>query len=61
MQMLNMRAVIEIDLNEIKEPILCAPNDPDDARLLSEVANSKIDEVFIGSLHDQYWVFPCGG
>lgn len=42
-------AVIDIDLNEIKEPILCAPNDPDDARLLSEVANTKIDEVFVGS------------
>lgn len=42
-------AVIEIDLNEIKEPILCAPNDPDDARILSDVAGTKIDEVFIGS------------
>jgi aconitate hydratase 2 / 2-methylisocitrate dehydratase len=42
-------AVIEIDLADIKEPILCAPNDPDDARLLSEVAGTKIDEVFIGS------------
>ncbi|MCE9850804.1 bifunctional aconitate hydratase 2/2-methylisocitrate dehydratase [Shewanella chilikensis] len=42
-------AVIEIDLNEIKEPILCAPNDPDDAVLLSQVANTKIDEVFVGS------------
>ncbi|MCL1077483.1 bifunctional aconitate hydratase 2/2-methylisocitrate dehydratase [Parashewanella spongiae] len=41
--------VIEIDLNEIKEPILCAPNDPDDARLLSEVKDTKIDEVFVGS------------
>ncbi len=41
--------VIEIDLNEIKEPILCAPNDPDDAVLLSEVAQTKIDEVFVGS------------
>ena len=40
-------AVIEIDLNEIKEPILCAPNDPDDARLLSEVQGDKIHEVFI--------------
>jgi aconitate hydratase 2/2-methylisocitrate dehydratase len=42
-------SVIDINLNEIKEPILCAPNDPDDARLLSEVAGQKIDEVFIGS------------
>ncbi len=41
--------VIEIDLAEIKEPILCAPNDPDDARLLSDVQNTQIDEVFIGS------------
>jgi len=36
-------------MDEIKEPILCAPNDPDDARLLSDVAGTKIDEVFIGS------------
>lgn len=42
-------AVIEIDLNEIKEPIVCCPNDPDDARPLSEVAGTKIDEAFIGS------------
>jgi aconitate hydratase 2/2-methylisocitrate dehydratase len=42
-------AVIEIDLDELKEPVLCCPNDPDDARLLSEVAGGKIDEVFIGS------------
>ncbi|MDD9823232.1 MAG: bifunctional aconitate hydratase 2/2-methylisocitrate dehydratase [Gammaproteobacteria bacterium] len=41
--------VIDIDLNKITEPILCAPNDPDDARLLSEVAGDSIDEVFIGS------------
>ncbi|MFT4089942.1 MAG: bifunctional aconitate hydratase 2/2-methylisocitrate dehydratase [Asticcacaulis sp.] len=41
--------VIEIDLNDINEPILCAPNDPDDARLLSEVQGTAIDEVFIGS------------
>ena len=41
--------VIDIDLNAITEPILCAPNDPDDARLLSEVAGDKVDEVFIGS------------
>ncbi len=42
-------AVIEIDLNEIKEPILACPNDPDDVQLLSDVENTHIDEVFIGS------------
>ena len=41
--------VIEIDLADIKEPILCCPNDPDDAKFLSEVAGTKIDEAFIGS------------
>ncbi len=41
--------VIEIDLNEIKEPLLACPNDPDDVRPLSEVQGTKIDEVFIGS------------
>ncbi|MCO5976230.1 bifunctional aconitate hydratase 2/2-methylisocitrate dehydratase [Ideonella oryzae] len=42
-------AVIEIDLADIKEPIVCCPNDPDDAKTLSEVAGTKIDEAFIGS------------
>ncbi|MBL8342398.1 MAG: bifunctional aconitate hydratase 2/2-methylisocitrate dehydratase [Rubrivivax sp.] len=42
-------AVIEINLDELKEPVLCCPNDPDDARLLSAVAGTKIDEAFIGS------------
>jgi aconitate hydratase 2/2-methylisocitrate dehydratase len=42
-------AVIEIDLNRIKEPIVACPNDPDDVKLLSEVAGDTIDEVFIGS------------
>ena len=42
-------AVIEIDLNELMEPVLCCPNDPDDAKLLSAVAGAHIDEVFIGS------------
>ena len=41
--------VIEIDLDSLKEPVLCCPNDPDDAKLLSDVAGVKIDEVFIGS------------
>jgi aconitate hydratase 2/2-methylisocitrate dehydratase len=42
-------AQIHINMDDIKEPILCAPNDPDDAKLLSQVAGQKIDEVFIGS------------
>lgn len=41
--------IIEIDLNEIKEPLLACPNDPDDVKPLSEVQGTKIDEVFIGS------------
>ncbi|MDT8310339.1 MAG: bifunctional aconitate hydratase 2/2-methylisocitrate dehydratase [Methylophaga sp.] len=42
-------AIIEIDLNEIKEPLLACPNDPDDIKPLSAVAGEQIDEVFIGS------------
>lgn len=42
-------AVLEIDLATIKEPILACPNDPDDVKLLSEVAGTKVDDVFIGS------------
>jgi aconitate hydratase 2/2-methylisocitrate dehydratase len=42
-------AVIEIDLADIHEPIVACPNDPDDVKMLSEVAGAKIDEVFIGS------------
>jgi len=42
-------ATIEIDLAEITEPIVCCPNDPDDAKTLSDVAGAKIEEVFIGS------------
>lgn len=54
-------AVIDIDLAEIKEPILCAPNDPDDARLLSDVQNAKIDEVFIGSCMTNIGHFRAAG
>ena len=54
-------AVIEIDMNAIKEPILCAPNDPDDARLLSTVAGDKIDEVFIGSCMTNIGHFRAAG
>ena len=53
--------VIEIDLADIKEPILCAPNDPDDARLLSDVAGDKIDEVFIGSCMTNIGHFRAAG
>lgn len=41
--------VIDINLDEIREPIVCCPNDPDDAKVMSEVVNTPIDEVFIGS------------
>ena len=41
--------VLEIDMDQLKEPVLCCPNDPDDAKLMSEVSGTKIDEVFIGS------------
>ncbi|HEY7985763.1 MAG TPA: bifunctional aconitate hydratase 2/2-methylisocitrate dehydratase [Methylophilaceae bacterium] len=41
--------VIEIDLNEIKEPLVACPNDPDDIKPLSAVVGDNIDEVFIGS------------
>lgn len=41
--------IIEIDLNEIKEPIVAAPNDPDNVKLLSEVASDPVQEVFVGS------------
>jgi aconitate hydratase 2/2-methylisocitrate dehydratase len=52
---------ININLDEIKEPVLCAPNDPDDARLLSSVAGSKIDEVFIGSCMTNIGHFRAAG
>ncbi len=54
-------AVIEINLDEIKEPIVCVPNDPDDARLLSQVQGDKIDEVFIGSCMTNIGHFRAAG
>lgn len=54
-------AVIEIDLNEITEPVVCAPDDPDDARLLSEVADTPIEEVFIGSCMTNIGHFRAAG
>ncbi len=53
--------VIEIDLNEIKEPIVCCPNDPDDAKLLSDVSGVDIDEVFIGSCMTNIGHFRAAG
>ncbi len=53
--------ILEIDLNEIKEPIVCCPNDPDDAKLLSEVAGDKVDEVFIGSCMTNIGHFRAAG
>ncbi len=55
------KAVIEIDLADVKEPIVCAPNDPDDARLLSEVAGDSVDEVFIGSCMTNIGHFRAAG
>ena len=53
--------VYEIDLADIKEPILCCPNDPDDAKLLSDVQGDKIDEVFIGSCMTNIGHFRAAG
>ena len=54
-------AVVEIDLNDVTEPVLCAPNDPDDARKLSDVAGTHIDEVFIGSCMTNIGHFRAAG
>ncbi|PKO55525.1 MAG: aconitate hydratase B, partial [Betaproteobacteria bacterium HGW-Betaproteobacteria-21] len=54
-------AVIDIDLADIKEPIVACPNDPDDVKLLSEVAGAKIDEVFIGSCMTNIGHFRAAG
>merc|ERR1719352_1054476 len=53
--------VLDINLNDVTEPILCAPNDPDDAVLLSEVAGTKIDEVFLGSCMTNIGHFRAAG
>merc|ERR1719375_3113761 len=53
--------VFDIDLDQITEPILCCPNDPDDAKTLSEVAGEKIDEVFIGSCMTNIGHFRAAG
>ena len=54
-------AVLEINLADIKEPILACPNDPDDVKTLAEVAGQKIDEVFIGSCMTNIGHFRAAG
>ncbi len=54
-------AVIEIDLAEVTEPICACPNDPDDVKVLSEVAGTKIDEVFVGSCMTNIGHFRAAG
>lgn len=55
------KAIIEIDLNDIKEPIVACPNDPDDVKKLSEVSGAKIDEVFLGSCMTNIGQFRAAG
>lgn len=54
-------ATLEINLDEIQEPIVACPNDPDNVKLLSEVAGDKIDEVFIGSCMTNIGHFRAAG
>ncbi|MDR2239341.1 MAG: bifunctional aconitate hydratase 2/2-methylisocitrate dehydratase [Zoogloeaceae bacterium] len=54
-------AVIDIDLADVKEPVVACPNDPDDVKLLSDVAGNKIDEVFIGSCMTNIGHFRAAG
>ena len=53
--------IIEIDLKQIKEPLLACPNDPDDVKTLSEVAGNSVDEVFIGSCMTNIGHFRAAG
>jgi len=55
------KKVYEIDLKDITEPVLCCPNDPDDAKTLSEIGQEKIDEVFIGSCMTNIGHFRAAG
>ena len=54
-------AVIDIDLDALNEPVVCCPNDPDDAKVLSDVEGTKIDEVFIGSCMTNIGHFRAAG
>ncbi|OUR97836.1 bifunctional aconitate hydratase 2/2-methylisocitrate dehydratase [Halobacteriovorax marinus] len=53
--------VIEIDLAEMTEPVVCCPNDPDDVKVLSDVQGDKVDEVFIGSCMTNVGLFRAAG
>jgi aconitate hydratase 2 / 2-methylisocitrate dehydratase len=53
--------IIEINMNDIKEPLLACPNDPDDIKTLSDVAGTKIDEVFLGSCMTNIGHFRAAG
>ena len=53
--------IIEINMSEIKEPLLACPNDPDDVKTLSAVAGTKIDEVFLGSCMTNIGHFRAAG
>lgn len=53
--------IIEIDISEIKEPVLACPNDPDDVKTLAEVAGTKVDEVFLGSCMTNIGHFRAAG
>merc|ERR1712078_778646 len=57
----NYTEIIEIDLNELKEPVLALPNDPDASALLSDVAGTNVDEVFIGSCMTNIGHFRAAG
>ena len=53
--------IIEIDLDQIKEPLMACPNDPDDVKTLSDIAGTKIDEVFLGSCMTNIGHFRAAG
>ncbi|MBF0422920.1 MAG: bifunctional aconitate hydratase 2/2-methylisocitrate dehydratase [Magnetococcales bacterium] len=55
------REILEIDLDTVTEPILACPNDPDDVKKLSEVAGTKVDEVFLGSCMTNIGHFRAAG
>ncbi|MFN5744580.1 MAG: bifunctional aconitate hydratase 2/2-methylisocitrate dehydratase [Methylococcaceae bacterium] len=53
--------IIEIDLDQITEPLLCCPNDPDDVKPLAEVQGTQVDEVFLGSCMTNIGHFRAAG